>query len=50
MANKQTRRYANDMQRYHRYNWNKQARFAAWAVILFVVLCALSVARQRYAV
>lgn len=45
MANKNTRSYARDMQRYHRYSWHKAARFAAWAAIMFVVLCALSVVR-----
>nr|DAZ24208.1 MAG TPA: hypothetical protein [Caudoviricetes sp.] len=43
MANKQTR--ARRIQNEHRHSWHKRARFAAWAVILFVVLCAVCVVR-----
>ena len=45
MANKHNRCYARDMQRYHRYNWHRQARAAAWLVILFMVLCVAAAAR-----
>ena len=45
MANKQSRAYIKTAQRYHRHDWHRQARFAAWAAILFVVLCAVCVVR-----
>lgn len=45
MANKQSGAYIKDAQRYHRHDWHRQARAAAWLVILFMVLCVAAAVR-----